>query len=45
MGAMSWHSRHIAGWLAGLAVCTLLTLSALDLSRHRAAQQRGDSLE
>jgi TRAP transporter 4TM/12TM fusion protein len=45
MGAMSWHSRHIAGWLAGLAVCTLLMLSALDLSRHRAAQQRGDSLE
>lgn len=45
MGAMSWHSRYIVAWLCGLAVCTLLMLSALDLSRHQAAQQRGDSLE
>jgi hypothetical protein len=45
MGAMSWHSRYIFAWLCGLAVCTLLMLIALDLSRHQAAQQRGDSLE
>ena len=45
MGAMSWHSRYIVAWLCGLAVCALLMLIALDLSRHQAAQQRGDSLE
>ena len=27
MGDMAWHSRNIAGWLAGLAVCTALVLA------------------
>jgi TRAP transporter 4TM/12TM fusion protein len=45
MGDMAWHSRNIAGWLAGLAICTALVLAALDLQRYLAAQQHGDSLE
>lgn len=45
MGQMAWHSRNIAGWLGGLAICTALVLAALDHQRHRAAQQHGDSLE
>jgi hypothetical protein len=45
MGEWAWHSRQIGGWLAGLALCSLLVMLGLDLKRHLSGQRQGDSVE
>jgi TRAP transporter 4TM/12TM fusion protein len=45
MGEWAWHSRQIGGWLAGLALCSLLVMLGLDLTRHLSGQRQGDSVE